>query len=105
LRNAIDALADTLVPVLDKFQEGRRKTAADATVLLTTDHVQLTHDLQTLMHLLQASDMVAMEAFAMVDQKFGASLGDTLEPLRNAMNSLDFASAAAHCQTLLQTKA
>jgi hypothetical protein len=58
---------------------------------------------QTLLRLLESSDMVAIDVFAMIEQTFGPYLKDALNPLRTAINNLDFAGAAIHCQALLRT--
>jgi hypothetical protein len=105
LRSAIDALATTLAPVLASYRQDQPKAAGPTAALATAEHVQLKQDLEALMRLLNNSDMVAMEVFALLEQTFGAHLGDALEPLRVAMNSLDFVTAAHECQTLLDANA
>jgi HPt (histidine-containing phosphotransfer) domain-containing protein len=103
LRSAIDALAVTLAPVLAIYRQDQPKATGPTAELAPAEHVQLKQDLEALMRLLNNSDMVAMEVFAMLEQTFGAHLGDALEPLRLAMNDLDFATAAVQCQSLLES--
>jgi len=107
LRSAIDALADTLVPVLNAYQEGQQPASAPQVppaALVASQQAQLNRELQTLVRLLNSSDMVAMDVFTALDKAFGAQLDGALDPLRSAMNGLDFAAAAAHCQALLNEK-
>jgi two-component system, sensor histidine kinase and response regulator len=99
LRTAIDALATTLVPVLQQHQE----MAVSQPVTLTTtplDRDRFRRDLQALERLLANSDMVALEAHAMIKQSYGAQVPD-IAPLDAAMAMLDFASAATQCAALL----
>jgi CheY-like chemotaxis protein len=103
LRSAIDALAVTLAPVLAIYRQDQPKATGPTAELAPAEHVQLKQDLEALMRLLNNSDMVAMEVFAMLEQTYGAHLGDALEPLRLAMNDLDFATAAVQCQSLLES--
>jgi CheY-like chemotaxis protein len=102
LRKAIDALADALVPVLEQYQEANAPEENPGT-LLAFDRVQLRQDLTALVRLLKNSDMVALDVHTLVQQTFGAHLGGDLQPLQNAMDALDFESAAVHCAALLQT--
>jgi two-component system sensor histidine kinase/response regulator len=107
LRSAIDALADTLVPVLNAYQEGQQPASAPQVppaALVASQQAQLNRELQTLVRLLNSSDMVAMDVFTALDKAFGAQLDGALDPLRSAMNGLDFGAAAAHCQALLNEK-
>jgi two-component system, sensor histidine kinase and response regulator len=103
VREAIDALTQTLVPGLEKLQEGAQPVNASTTDSAALNPAQLKQDVQTLLRLLESSDMVAIDVFAMIEQTFGPSLKDALNPLRTAMNNLDFAGAAIHCQALLRT--
>ncbi|MEY4756983.1 MAG: hypothetical protein RJA34_1881, partial [Pseudomonadota bacterium] len=105
LRGAIDALAATLAPVLAGYRQDLSKAGGPTAALAPAEHLQLKQDLEALMRLLHNSNMVAMEVFALLEQTFGAHLGEALEPLRVAMNSLDFVTAAHECQTLLTTNA
>jgi PAS domain S-box-containing protein len=102
LRQAIDALAYKLVPALEKLQDGAHSVNAANNDNVALDTAQLKHDLHALLHALKNSDMVAMEIFSMVDQTFGPHLKSALDPLRTAMNNLDFVDAATHCQALLK---
>ena len=101
LRNAIDALGDALVPVLQQYQEAQEPVAADADAIMALDRVQLRQDLNALATLLNNSDMVAMDVHALVQQTFGPHLAHKLAPLKQSMDTLDFAAAAAHCAALL----
>jgi HPt (histidine-containing phosphotransfer) domain-containing protein len=103
VRSAIDALATTLAPVLETYRQDQPKAGGPATSLAAAEHAQLKQDLEALMRLLNNSDMVAMEVLAMLEQTFGAHLGDALEPLRLAINDLDFAAAAVQCESLLKS--
>jgi len=51
---------------------------------------------------LAAQDMDAMQSMADVQHRFGAALGDQLEPLEAAMADLDFAAALPLCRALLE---
>jgi PAS domain S-box-containing protein len=103
LRHAIDALAKTLEPVLAASARANLAPESQGPASNTVNQAQLVSDLGVLIRLLKSSDMVAMEVFAMVDQTFGTHLQATLDPLRAAMNSLNFAEAAQQCQALLQS--
>jgi hypothetical protein len=102
VRQAIDALTHALVPVLERLQEGVQTANASTTDSDAINSAQLKHDLQALLRLLDSSDMVAIEVFIMVDQTFGPSLKGALAPMRAAINTLNFATAALHCKALLQ---
>jgi HPt (histidine-containing phosphotransfer) domain-containing protein len=102
LRSAIAALAVTLEPLLAQTPKSDPTASPTAAQLSTAERAQLHHDLRALAQLLKNSDMVAMEVFATVDKNFGPHFGETIEPLRIAMNSLEFEAAEAHCQKLLE---
>ncbi|MFM1981071.1 MAG: hypothetical protein RLZ68_2336 [Pseudomonadota bacterium] len=102
VRQAIDALTHALVPVLERLQEGVQTASAATTDSDAFNRAQLKHDLQALLRLLDSSDMVAIEVFTMVDQTFGPHLTGALDPMRTAINNLNFAAAALHCKALLQ---
>jgi CheY-like chemotaxis protein/HPt (histidine-containing phosphotransfer) domain-containing protein len=104
LRSAIEALAETLVPVLNADQEGLQQVPASPRAMAAPQQAQLKKELLALVRLLDTSDMVAIEVFSRVDKAFGMQLGGAIVPLRAAMNALDFAAAAVHCQALLGEK-
>ena len=62
---------------------------------------QLAADLHALRAMLVQSDMQALEVFARLRATHGATLGDALNDLHEAMDILDFEGAAQHCTFLL----
>jgi CheY-like chemotaxis protein len=98
LHNAIDALADALVPVLQQYQDAAESAPADEAA--TPLNLQkFKHDLQSLSTLLGNSDMVALDAYALIKRAYGAQLPE-LAKLDAAMSTLDFAAAQAVCNEL-----
>jgi HPt (histidine-containing phosphotransfer) domain-containing protein len=61
---------------------------------------QFQDHLHTLENMLLQNDMSALEQFAAFSGAHGAALGPALEPLAEAMASLDFAQAAQICRSL-----
>ena len=57
--------------------------------------------LHALRAMLVQSDMQALEVFARLRATHGATLGDALNDLHEAMDILDFEGAAQHCTFLL----
>ena len=103
LREAIDALALALVPVLQRYQQAQAPAGADqaASAASDVDRVRLQEDLQVLITMLKNSDMLAMDVHTRIQRSFGAVLGKDLAPLKQAMDMLDFAAAQAVCEQLL----
>ena len=108
LHSAIDALADSLVPVLQQYQEAADSQAAmDAAGVageapMPLNRVALTRDLASLNTMLGNFDMVAIDAFALIKKTYGASLAQALRPLEDAMSILNFAAAQDVCAALTQ---
>jgi len=99
LRNAIDALAEVLLPVLQQYQEAQQTVLPDEAAA-PLDRQRFVQDLQSLATLLRNSDMVALEAHALVKRTYGAQVPE-LAPLDAAMATLDFAAAQAQCNGLV----
>jgi two-component system sensor histidine kinase/response regulator len=100
LRAAINALTDTLVPVLQQYQEAQLAPAAAPSAPL--DRVKLCRDLHALAALLRESDMVALDANSLVQEAYAGYLPAALQPLNAAMAGLDFSAALVVCEALLQ---
>jgi PAS domain S-box-containing protein len=105
LQKAIDALADSLVPVLQQYQDAAKSEAAaegaggEAAPL---DHVAFVRDLTSLNNMLGNFDMLALDVFALIKKTYGAPLAQPLRPLEDAMAMLDFAAAQGVCAALTQ---
>jgi len=102
LRTAIDALADTLMPVLQQYQEALAPSPQVATASGALDRGHFRRDLQALSTLLGKSDMVALEVHTLIRTTFGAHVAQELKPLNDAMAALDFAAAQSACAVLIQ---
>jgi two-component system sensor histidine kinase/response regulator len=59
--------------------------------------------LRAMVHRLENSDMDAMLSMAELQQQFGASLGERLEPLDAAMADMEFERALPHCIALIES--
>ena len=57
----------------------------------------------SLQNLLREGNMDAMQSMAELQQRFGDALGDTLNPLGEAMAELDFEAALSHCGALIES--
>jgi len=99
LRSAIDALAEVLLPVLQQYQEAQPMTPTAETAA-PLDRQRFVQDLQALSTLLRNSDMVALEAHALIRRTYGAQVPE-LAPLDAAMAMLDFATAQNQCDVLV----
>ena len=102
LRTAIDALADTLMPVLQQYQEALAPSPQATTASGALDRGHFRRDLQALSTLLGKSDMVALEVHTLIRTTFGAHVAQELKPLNDAMAALDFAAAQSACAVLIQ---
>jgi HPt (histidine-containing phosphotransfer) domain-containing protein len=102
LRDAIHALSETIRPVLLRYESEQVLPEADAQAVLALDLTQLKQELSTLIRLLQNSELVALEVHALVQRTFAPHLAQELRPLKEAMASLDFKSAQAQCEAILQ---
>jgi len=98
---AVDATAQSLQPVLQRYGPVQTVATEKPGAATALDRAQLALDLEALMALLQASDMVALDAHARLRQFHAASIGLVMDPLNAAMAALDFETALAHCKTLL----
>jgi CheY-like chemotaxis protein len=98
LHKAIDALADALVPVLQQYQDASESVPADEAAA-PLNFQQFKHDLQSLATLLGNSDMVALDAYALIKRAYGAQLPE-LAKLDVSMSTLDFATAQVVCVEL-----
>jgi len=101
LRSAIDALALTLVPVLQQYQE-TAKAQPGIVEAGPLDHDQFRRDLQALAVLLANSDMVALQAHTLIKRTYGTQVPE-LTALDAAMDMLDFATAQTLCAKMLST--
>jgi PAS domain S-box-containing protein len=105
LQKAIDALADSLVPVLQQYQDAAESEAAaedGGDEAAPLDRVAFTRDLASLSNRLGNFDMLALDAFALIKKTYGAPLAQPLRPLEDAMATLDFAAAQGVCAALTQ---
>ena len=103
LREAMDALFNTLLPVLQGYQEAQAgPVAANQTPL---NPAQLRQDLQALAGLLENSNMLALDAHTKIQKLYAAHLGSELHALRDAMGGFDFATAHRLCVQLLDQHA
>jgi signal transduction histidine kinase/DNA-binding response OmpR family regulator/HPt (histidine-containing phosphotransfer) domain-containing protein len=102
LRTAIDALADTLVPLLKQYQQALASAPQAAVASAAMDREQFTRDMRSLTALLANSDLVALDAHALIRKTFGAYVGQEFTPLDKAMAALDFAAAQSACASLIQ---
>jgi len=74
--------------------------AADAGLAEPADMPSLRRSLDELTSLLRGADMRALEVFEQLQQTHAAHVRDTLQPLDEAMATLDFDRALAQCQAL-----
>jgi two-component system sensor histidine kinase/response regulator len=97
LQKAITLAMQRIAPVLAHYAPAPQTVEQAATPL----DVALFHkDLQAMVLLLSHSDMRAMDAHTQLQQRFGAHLQAQLQPLREAMDKLDFAAALKICEGL-----
>jgi CheY-like chemotaxis protein/HPt (histidine-containing phosphotransfer) domain-containing protein len=99
LQAAMDALSDTLLPVLQRYQEAESGPIPIGDEPL--DHAKMLVDLHALSDLLKDSNMLAVEAHAQVHKLYGSHLGRELDALRDAMANFDFAAAGQACDQLM----
>ncbi len=103
LQAAIDASVQALQPVLERYAAIADSGAAAVSPEADGGQSgpQLAADLHALRAMLVQSDMQALEVFARLRATHGATLGDALNDLHEAMDILDFEGAAQHCTFLL----
>ena len=99
---AIHAALPGLNAVLSALQQSDHATlSTSATSAESPDSQTLRAALQLLIQHLKNSDMSALHAMDEVQQRYGSVLGEPLNPLRAAIDNLDFASALPLCEALL----
>jgi CheY-like chemotaxis protein len=100
LQSAVDATAASLKPVLASYESA----AAGADGALAGQALQqpdVRADVQALAVLLENDDMQALEAYAALRTRHAEALGTALDPLDQAMASLEFVEALECCRALL----
>ena len=98
MTDAISSAGPTLAILLQSLQAAEAPAAAPAAAF-DSDTV-LTLLRQITLHL-QNADMAATDAMADLRRRFGGALGDTLQPLDEAINALDFDRALPLCTALI----
>jgi CheY-like chemotaxis protein len=98
LQTAIDATAQSLVPVLRQYPADE---PVSAMVAVDDDPVALVQDLRVVCAMLERSDMDAVQAHARMRLVHGATLKPSLDALDASMNALDFQAATAQYLALL----
>ena len=95
------------IPALDALAQALRPAPAPAAPVRAPvpDLSALDASLRELGALLENSDMAACDALSVLLQQAGAALTDTLQPLADAVDALDFAVAATLCAQLRQDPA
>jgi CheY-like chemotaxis protein len=103
LQASIDAVVPAVHAALAAMQGSEPQTGAQGTRDQdeALDRVALRHDLEALARMLDASDMVALEAHAAMAQKFSDVLPEAMQPLQEAMAMLDFTQARKICEDLI----
>jgi HPt (histidine-containing phosphotransfer) domain-containing protein len=103
LQASIDAVVPVVHDALAAMQGSEPQTGAQGTRDQdeALDRVALRHDLEALARMLDASDMVALEAHAAMAQKFSDVLPEAMQPLQEAMAMLDFTQARKICEDLI----
>ena len=101
MRAAVDATLSDIAHVAQALQEAIRKPEAAAdTESAAPDLAGLRTSLNELTGLLRGADMRALEVYEHLQQRHAVHLKASLQPLDEAMASLDFEQALAHCQAL-----
>ncbi len=100
LRAGAEALLNALAPILRELRPKQEPSAAAPQTAL--DHPRLQADLQQLLELLRKSDLASLELFALLRERHGDALQQSLDPLDEAMTNLDLELAAQLCVELQQ---
>ena len=103
LRSAMEALALTLVPVLQQYQEAQLETLT-VEVDAPLDQQKFLQDVDALATLLADSNLAALEAYVRIKRRYSTQVPG-LATLDAAMARLDFATAQTLCATLLASAA
>jgi PAS domain S-box-containing protein len=96
---AMSALSDTLLPVLQRYQEVESEPLPIDDAPLNIANMVL--DLHTLSDLLRDANMLALEAHAKVHKLYASHLGSEMDTLHDAMAHFDFAAARQACDQLM----
>ena len=99
---AIDAALPGLNAVLNALQQiDHTGPPSHIAGVAPPDNQALLTALQRIKHYLKNSDMSAIQDMNEVQKRYASVLGDALNPLREAIHNLDFASALPLCEALL----
>jgi two-component system sensor histidine kinase/response regulator len=105
--NAIAHATPGLQGLVDALQAAQAQPLAQAcdpaTAPTPINAVALGIAATSLQNLLREGNMDAMQSMAELQQRFGDALGDTLNPLSEAMAELDFEAALSHCAALIES--
>jgi HPt (histidine-containing phosphotransfer) domain-containing protein len=103
LTTAADATLQALVPVLERLKPASTATAEQTLhAQAALDPPRLVDDLRALKHLLDASDMRAIDLHADIQRRH-ATANHQLGGLQAAVLSFDFAQGVVQCQALIRT--
>jgi CheY-like chemotaxis protein len=100
---AITTALPSLLELLQALEQAHEDQAADGAgdAAAQLDRPALVAALGSMVVLLQADDMEAMNTMSELQQQFGEALGDELSGLEEAMSEMAFDQALPHCQELL----
>ncbi len=99
LQEAVADAVGRITPVLQRMAPSPAPQVH--AMALPVDQILLQQELEALALLLRNFDMTAMDAHMQIQQRFGAALPTRLQPLREAMDRLDFAAALLACEGLI----
>jgi HPt (histidine-containing phosphotransfer) domain-containing protein len=99
LQAATSALSDTLLPVLQRYQDAESGPMPIGDEPL--NNAKMVFDLHALSDLLKDSNMLALDAHAKVHKLYASHLGTELDALHAAMANFDFAAARQACDQLM----